>query len=317
MRLAWIALGFSLVACGGNAAVDPLSVLASFDLAMSQHPEGVASVDGTPFVGFVGLGKIVRVNADKTYTEFGTMPGTVNNTFTIGIVPDASGNLFVGVGATGASPVPAPGIYKIAATGGTATRFDVTGGTMFPNGLDLDGTDLYVTDSAAGKIFQVTSAGVVTTWLSDPLLAGDVTACGGSGAGVGFAVGANGITHDASNRYVVVTDLGRLVKIPILTGGRAGTPTVVKEDCTALLGADGVALEAGGTFLVARNGAANSVVRVSADGRTVTTLKVGNPLDGPASIWIDSIGGNTRALITNSALFSGANGHPALLQLDL
>jgi sugar lactone lactonase YvrE len=185
----------------------------------------------------------------------------------------------------------------------------------FPNGLDFDGTTLYVSDSSSGTIYEVAPNGTTTVWIQDALLVGDQTACGGSGAG--FDIGANGIVHDTTDRYVAVTDFGRIVRIPIMGNGSAGTPVVHSEDCGELQGVDGIALDRDGSIIAVRNGPSNTMVRVSADGGTRTPMHVGPPLDGPASIVIDAPGGDRRALITNSAFFSGATGTPGLVAYDL
>ena len=224
---------------------------------------------------------------------------------------NAAGDIFVGVGAAGANPVPVPGIYRVPAAGGQATLFASSNLMVFPNALDFDGTELYVTDSASGRVFEIIQQGQQTlpvVWSQNALLQGDMAACGGTGAP--FAIGANGITHDANNRYVAVTDFGRIVRIPIdPQTGMAGTPVVHAESCTDLQGVDGIALDSDGSIIAVRNGPSNTMVRVSADGQTFTPLHVGAPLDGPASIVIDG----SRLLITNSAFFSGATGNPSLV----
>ena len=212
-------------------------------------------------------------------------------------------------------PSPSPGVYRIPAAGGTAVSFASTAGMAFPNGLDFEGNTLYVTDSSNGTIYEVLANGTTSVWIQDALLVGDQTACGGNGAG--FDIGANGIVHDADNRYVAVTDHGRIVRVPIMGNGSAGTPVPLAESCAMLQGIDGLALDRDGTFLAVRNGPSNTMVRVSADGMTITPEHVGAPLDGPASIVIDAPGGNRRALITNSAFFSGPTGTPGLVAYDL
>ncbi|HEU0033093.1 MAG TPA: hypothetical protein VFQ53_20815 [Kofleriaceae bacterium] len=292
---------------GGNA----FTTLASFDPAMGQLPEGITVSGGNVYVGLAPLGQVVKVDGG-TFTAFGNLPGTVKDTYTLGLAPNAAGDIFVGVGVAGAAPVPAPGIYKIPAAGGQATLFASAAAMVFPNGLDVDGSILYVADSGSGKIFRVGSGGGVSLWKGDPLLVGDQTACGGSGAG--FNIGANGITHDASFRYVAVSDFGRIVKIAINADGTAGAATVVAEDCALLQGADGIALDSDGSILVVRNGPSNTMQRVAQDG-TINNVHTGAPLDGPASIVVDG----TRALITNSAFFSApaGNGTPSVVSFDL
>ncbi len=182
----------------------------------------------------------------------------------------------------------------------------------FPNGLDFIGASLFVADSE-GVVYTIDPTGAATPWSQDPLLAPSQPACDGV---VPLAVGANGITHDADNVYVTNTNFGRLLRIPVNADGTAGTVAVVKEDCALLAGADGLLLDDDGTFVVAVN-AQNRIVRITPGGAT-TVLAEGAPLDTPASLTIDEVGGGRRLLITNSSFFSAADaGAPGLLALPL
>jgi hypothetical protein len=306
--------GIDAPGTGDDVAPEKFTTLASFDPAMGQNPEGVVSIDGVPLVGLAPLGQIVRVPAGGAPEPFGNLPAPVANTFTLGLAANAAGEIFVGVGASGAAPTPAPGVYKIPAAGGEATLFADALNLQFPNALDFDGSDLYVTDSAAGRVFKITAAGMVSNWSMNAMLQGDQDACGGSGAG--FNIGANGIAHDAGFRYVAVTDHGRLLRIPILQNGNSGVPEVVAESCDELSGIDGIALDTDGSIIAVRNGPSLELLRIAMDG-TITVLHQGAPLDGPASVVIDAPGGVKRALITNSAFFSGATGSPSLVSLAL
>ena len=328
-RIALLLFSLSVIGCGDNSAGTPdarpkdagmdaqgnaFTTLASFDPMKGELPEGVTSVNGATYVGLAPLGDIVKITAPGTVQPFGSIPDPVMNTFTLGLAANAAGEIFVGVGASGATPSPAPGVYKIAATGGMAQVFAVSPMMSFPNAIDVDGDKLYVTDSASGRIFEINSLGVATVWLEHPTLAGNMTACGGSGAG--FPIGANGIVHDANNRYVAVTDYGRIVRIPIMGNGTAGTPVVHAESCANLHGVDGIVLEAGGTIVAVRNGPSNTMSRISANGQTVTKIHMGAPLDGPASVTI-ATGTTPQLVITNSAFFSGATGKPSVVALRM
>lgn len=326
-RITWILLSLSLVGCGDDKATpdgpsdadvdappNPFTTLASFDPTMGQLPEGVVTVNGVAYVGLAALGQIVKIATPGTVEMFGNLPAPVADTFTLGLTANAAGDIFVAVGAAGANPTPAPGVYRIPAAGGTAQVFSTSATMTFPNGIDADGTSLYVTDSGGGRIYEISAQGIASVWLEDPMLAGDMAACGGTGAP--FTIGANGIVHDATNRYVAVTDHGRIVRVPIRTNGMAGAPVVHAESCTDLQGVDGIALEAAGTIVAVRNGPSNTMSRISVDGKTVTPIHAGAPLDGPASITIDA-GTTPRLVITNSAFFSGATGKPSVLALPL
>jgi hypothetical protein len=329
-KLPLILLSLSLIGCGdnakgkpdgsmpGDAEVDappnPFTTLATFDPALGELPEGVITLNGVVYVGLAPLGKIVKIATPGTVEMFGSLPAPVTSTYTLGLAANAAGDIFVGVGVAGTGFMPPPGVYRIPAAGGTAAVFATSAAMTFPNGIDVVGNKLYVTDSSVGKIFEINQAGAVTTWLSDPMLVGNMSACGGTGAP--FVIGANGIVHDATNRYVAVTDYGRIVKIPVMANGMAGTPTVLAESCEKLQGVDGIALEAAGTIVAVRNGPSRTMSRISADGQTVTPIHMGPPLDGPASVTIMA-GTTPQLVITNSAFFSGAMGKPSVLALKL
>ena len=293
---------------------NPFTTLATFDPAKFELPEGVVSVNGAVYAGLAPLGQVVKIAEPEMVQSFGALPSPVADTYTLGLAANAAGDIFVGVGASGPNPTPEPGVYRIPAAGGTAQLFASSTMMPFPNAIEVDGTTLYVTDSATGRILEISQAGNVKVWLEDPMLAGDKSACGGTGAP--FAIGANGIVSDANNRYVAVTDFGRIVRIPVLANGMAGTPVVHIESCADLQGADGIALEAAGSIVVVRNGPSLTMSRISADGRQVTPIHVGAPLDGPASVVIEG-GATPRLVLTSSAFFSGDSGKPSVLALPL
>jgi sugar lactone lactonase YvrE len=301
---------------GGPGAADgslTSNVLANFDVASGELPEGLTIAGGSPLVGFAPTGRVVRVNGSSV-TEFGQIPSP-SMTYTTGLATDADGNVYAGVAAVGATPLPPPGVYKFAPEGGVPTLFasSATPAMTFPNGLDVKDTDLFITDSN-GVVFKAPlDTGVAEPWSTHALLAGDIAGCGGTG--LGFAIGANGITHDGDNIYVANTDLGRILRIPIRTNGMADMPEIVAETCD-LHGADGIVLDTDGSLLVAQNGP-NKITRVAQDG-TITVLHEG--LDGPASVALE-ITPSKRLLVTVSAFASaateGGSPMPSLVALPL
>jgi hypothetical protein len=303
---------------GGDAGTATPVFVAHFDLAAGQQPEGLWELAGdagapTPIVGFAPLASLVTVNANGTSQPFGSL-GPATNTFTLGITTDGAHNVYVGIGANGASPVPATGIYQFPAGGGTGVVFSAgasaTPPMNFPNGLDFVGTDLFVSDSG-GTIYKIAPSGVATAWSTDPLLVGDNTTCGG----FQFDLGANGIVHDANNVYVANTTFGRLIKIPLQSDGGAGAASVIVESCE-LKGADGLAFDTkDNTILMAVN-IQNRIERITLTG-TRTVVASGAPLDAPASLFIETTSSGRRLLVTNASFFSGDAGRPGLLALPL
>src|SRR5215467_3073528 len=132
----------------------PPEFLTRFDAKASQLPEGLTELGGgagdageagagagTPLVGFAPLAQIVSVGAgaDAAVTQYGVLPGIPTNSLTLGLALDSAGLVYVGVAASGATPVPPPGVYRFASGGGTATLFtsSVTPPMSFANGLDF------------------------------------------------------------------------------------------------------------------------------------------------------------------------------------
>jgi sugar lactone lactonase YvrE len=295
------------------------TVIASFDSAMGQLPEGLweISPDAVEFVGTTGrpitawvpLAAPVTIGVDGGVSSFGTLTaGAAQSTYTLGVITDASGSVYYAVAASAAPPNdPAPGIYRLPAAGGTATPFSLGGAVTpnmnFANGLDFIGDNLFVADSE-GVVYKVNPAGVATVWSQDPLLAPSLSACSGT---VPLAIGANGIVHDTSNVYVTNTDYGRVIRIPINTDGSAGTAVVLKEDCASLVGADGLVIDPkDDTFIIALN-IQNKLVRMAKDGSTVTVLASGAPYASPASPIIDTALGHRRVIVSNPAFFVAAD----------
>jgi sugar lactone lactonase YvrE len=134
-----------------------------------------------------------------------------------------------------------------------------------------------------------------------------------------FPIGANGIVMSTTAFYVTNTDQASIVKIPIKADGTAGTPAdFVATDCANLGGADGLAIDSDGSFIVAAN-AIQAITRVSAEGKPKILVSK-DVLDSPASVSISGVGGAKDLFITNSALTSATTtgeGNPGLLKLPL
>lgn len=254
--------------------------VAHFEKAAWQLPEGLWEMPptdgGAPVLlaSLAPLGSLVSVTNAGATPKFGAL-GTATNTYTLGVTSDAKGDVYVGVGAAGAGPSPAPGVYRLPANGSDGAVWSLgsaaTPPMAFPNGLDFVGSDLFVADSG-GAIFKIDAHGTARVWSQDELLAPDQSACRGV---VPLAVGANGIVHDAQNVYVTNTNHGRLLRIPILPDGTAGTVAPIVDDCASFAGADGLVLDKDGSFIVALN-ARNKIVRVTSGG-TVSVLAAGAP----------------------------------------
>jgi sugar lactone lactonase YvrE len=307
-----------------EAGAPTVNVLAQFDMSKGELPEGLWEI-GPDAVGFIGKGGTpitawapaaapVTIAGGKA-TAFGSLSSTPKASYTLGVITDAAGAIYFAVAPADAPPNdPVPGIYKMPAGGGAATVFSAPPAMAFPNGLDFIGAELFVTDSG-GAVYKIDPSGAASVWSQDPLLAPSTSACGGQ---VPLPIGANGIVHDASNVYVTNTDYGRIVKIPIQANGSAGTATVLKEDCTALVGADGLLVDPkDGSLIVALN-VKDEIVRVAKDGSTISVIASGKPLANPASLILEDVGGKRRLLVTNPAFFKKpGDGSPNLAEVIL
>lgn len=288
-----------------------LSIVASFDPKTGQLPEGVVVQGDTPIVGFAPLGKLVKVLPDGGTADFVQFT-PVNNTYTTGLALDTSNNLYAAVGATGATPTPAPGVWQVPPSGTPVLPYGASASYVFPNGLDFVGTDLYVGDSG-GKIWQI-KGGVASVWKLDAALVGDQNACGTKS---GFDIGVNGIAHDDTYVYGVNFDKGIFFRIKrddvdggadaSADGGTDATVEILYQNCD-FAGADGLLRDSDGTFLVANN-PKGRLDRVTVNGTTATfkTIKTtGAALDGPASLFITGQSPNRKLYITNSAFASAS-----------
>ena len=63
-------------------------------------------------------GALLRIRPDGTRQDLPLTPAPANNTFTLGVARDGSGDLYVAVAAAGPDPVPAPGIWRLSPDGG-------------------------------------------------------------------------------------------------------------------------------------------------------------------------------------------------------
>jgi hypothetical protein len=305
------AAGTAATAGTGAAAPSPVApassptMVAAFDPAAGELPEGVATRDGFAYVGFAPLGEIARVDlATGTRTRFAKLPKPVpNKGFMTGLAFGPDGALYAAL--VSFDPSVQPGVYRVGTAGGDASLFAKDAKMIFPNGLTFDAAGaLFVTDSAAGTIFKIARSGAVSPWASSSLLAGDAAQCGGSGNP--FPIGANGIVERGGAYFATNTDKASIVRVGINPDGSAGAPTLaVGPDCAALAGADGLTIDSRGDFIVAVN-RQNKVVRVATTG-AVDVVAAGGSVDFPASV----VWSGKTMISTSFALANASSGKPA------
>jgi sugar lactone lactonase YvrE len=287
------------------------------DPLKGELPEGlVVDRSGkTAFVGLAPTGQVLEVDtATGTAKAFGSIPAMPSDgSYLFGLALSRKGELFAGVAS---SSTFAAGIYRFAAGGGTATLFARHDELRFPNGLVFDdGGTLFVTDSLSGAVFRVSPDGAVARWASDVLLRGDMS--GPCANGAAFPIGANGIAISGGAAFVVNTDMGTMLRIPIQSDGSAGpVTTFVGSNCRTLGGADGLVVDSSGHFFVAAN-AINSLTEVTPDGQAFI-LTSDPALDFPASPALVEGEDGTTLFVTNFAVKSaqtpGATPRPGLLR---
>ncbi|MDH6624760.1 hypothetical protein M2271_002564 [Streptomyces sp. LBL] len=263
------------------AATGPLTdvrVAAHFDLSAGQLPENVTLLpDGTADVTFAAGRQVAQVSPGGATRILATLPapadGGVNTPvlgfpLTTGIVHTSDGTVYM-LYATGTADL--TGLWRIR-PGQDPERIAALPANGLPNGLALDehSQQLYVTDSALGTVWTVPiGGGTPTAWSTAPEL-----------ASTGF-LGANGAkVHDGA-LWVTNLDRGTLLRIPIRSGNRAGTPQV---KASGLAGIDDFAFTGRGDDVLAALNAPNTVVRVRSDGTSTTVLDAKNGLQNPTSI---------------------------------
>jgi sugar lactone lactonase YvrE len=301
--VAALAAALVLAAAPAQASVRVDRVV-SFDPAAGELPEGLAiDARDNAYVSLVNpVAQIRRIAPNGRQSIVAHF--AVGGFGPLGLAVDHHGRLFVAM----ATFDPATrGVYEVWPDG-TSARLPGSDAIQFPNGLALDRHgDLYVTDSIAGAVWRIPRGGSAQLWVQDPLLAGD------GSVGLGFPLGANGVSLALDHAVIVTnTEGARIVRFPITQSGRAGSPAVVAEG-SELYGADGVALDVFGRAYVAVN-PQNTLVRVDGDGSIETLATASDGLDNPASLAFGTSRGDAESLfLTNFAAFSSSP-DPALLK---
>lgn len=301
---------------GAGGEAPTVEVVATFDPAAFELPEGLAIVGDDAYVGFAFTGLVDTLPLEGgARTPFASLPPPPPNTsFMTGVGFDGAGNLYAALVSFTADAQ--AGIYKTPPAGGAAALFASHAQMVFPNGLAWgpDGT-LYVTDSVFGGLFSIDDAGVVAPWLTEPLLGGDPTICGGEPDDI--AVGANGVAFTDDALYVAGSDHGVLLRVPVEADGSAGIPVVVAGPDCALAGLDGIVVDDDGSVIGAVN-RADRVVRIDTTSGDVSTIAEGAPLDFPASLAFAGQGEDRALYVTSfglARLLAGEVPSPALVRI--
>ena len=297
--LAAIAAGLALSA-GVAGASGHVQTFATFDPAAGEFPEGIAiDKHGNVYVSMIELDQIWKI--DPSGNRSVLVEIDVPGEGPAGLAVDAAGTVYAAVPAfdleTGQTDRATRGVYRIRPEG-TAERLPGTDAMLFPNDLTLDKQgNVYATDTSSGTVWRVPRDGSAELWSGDPLLAGD------GSFGFGFPIGANGIAFRNGEVIVANTERGRLVRIPVEPDGSAGEATVL-ADSTALLGADGIALDVHGDVYVASS-IFYTVVRVGSDGLVEILATADDGLNQPSTLAFGTGKGERQTLfVANFSIFS-------------
>jgi gluconolactonase len=210
-----------------------------------NHPEGLAvGRDGTVYAGGEA-GEVYRISADGAKVD----PMASTGGLCLGITLDCEENIYICNAGRRA-------LLKVARRGEVMTLVESVNGKPLVNPnfsvFDSDG-NLYFSDSGGWK----QANGAIYRWRRD-------------GRAEMFSPGpyhfANGLALDAAGRYlyVVESNLDRVLRIEILSGGAAGSAEVFAEGLARV--PDGLAIDARGNLYVTTY-ASNCIYRVDPERR--------------------------------------------------
>jgi sugar lactone lactonase YvrE len=136
------------------------------------------------------------------------------------------------------------------------------GASAGPNVLTFDAAgNVYISDSFQGVIWRTgPRGGAATAWVTSPLL---------QTTGVP-PFGANGLAfnHAGSSMFVANTGNDQVIRIPVVSGGAAGTPEVFVNSVN---GADGLIIDDDDNIWIAAN-QADEIVVLNPSGRVIAKL---------------------------------------------
>lgn len=134
---------------------------------------------------------------------------------------------------------------------------------------------VYVSDSLGGAVWRLAPDGELSKWSDSNLWDGGIHPL------FGIPFGVNGLAYHQGALYGAIYLEGRIVRVPLRHDGRAGEPETIVAD-PALVGADGIELDAAGNIYVTVNDA-NRIVQIDhRDSRIAALASAG--LSAPASL---------------------------------
>jgi hypothetical protein len=206
----------------------------------------VLAQDGTLLVTSLFDGKILSVSPAGEAQDFAQISGILS-----GITLDKKGNIV----AVGAFEGKVPSVFHIDSHGKLLSTTPVEGAWLLNGITRLEGDRFLIADSYTDRIFEFDLLSKKSSiWLADETLAR-------TGAKVSIP-GVNGLKIYNGVLYATNMDKAQIVKIPILSGGKAGRPDVWVR---GVFGDDFSIDHSGNVYLTTH--AYNSVVKITADGR--------------------------------------------------
>lgn len=298
-----------------NVALE-LNTVTSFDPFTMQLPESITlDRSGNIYLSMSPLREVWKLSHDGTSKEvianFAIEAGLLGIS---GLRFDDYETLYVAVSSTMPDM---NGVWKIKENT-EKERIPGSGNVLIPNDIAFssDGT-LYITDAAMGSVWRYNGVGEAELWVQSETLEG-------TGAfGVGFPIGANGIVATHSKKFaagfnsikkskayrskknkpsggviVANSEKGQLVYIPVMADKSAGTPIVMVANPEILFGLDGITMDEEGAIYGAVN-FGHKIIRLSSDGKELSELAAGAPLDFPTSLAFGSDADRHTLFISN------------------
>ena len=238
--------------------ISDLTVESVLHYTSNDFSEGlVFSKQGDLYVGFGFTGDIVRVSRTGEVALFSNIDPS-DNSITLGLAVDPEGVVYAAVWGFDENT---NGVWKVGQDG-HASRFAAMPLGTIPNFIVIENNgDLLITDtSEPGGVWRAkSSGGNASLWVQTDLLA---PSPGGFGA--------NGMAQFGNQIFVLNYDRGRIVHVPILPNGDAGTPSLFLED-PRLVNSDGITFDVRGNMYIGRT-FPSTLLRVSPEGLIETVV---------------------------------------------
>jgi sugar lactone lactonase YvrE len=218
-------------------------------------------------------------------------------------------------------------VYRVG-SGGSLRPVAYLPPEAWPNGLAYHDGYLFATDSALGAVWRIPLGGSVVKpakpWFQCKILSPVAVppAEGEPGYPYVRGIGANGLAFRGGSMYVNVSDFGRIVRIPMLSNGKAGKPSVLCER-DELRTADNMAFDVLGNLWVTVNMGPTSADQASGALFKVSSVGVPHQVAVDPS-WFDyptePVFGTTKATATTLFVANGAyltGGQPNVIGLNV